>query len=374
MKTINYSNRSKSWVNAVPRRVLFIDRDGTLIREPDDNQVDALEKVSLVTDVIPCLRQLRDEGYAFIIVTNQDGLGTEAFPETSYELCHEHMMSLFDSQGIRFENVYVCPHLPEDGCECRKPRAGLLTKFLATNDLDLERCAVIGDRASDIELADRIGVRGFLLNEDGDYEQTWPGIVNALRSSARTASVQRETKETAIRATVNLDGDGPTEVSTGIGFFDHMLEQIAKHGGFQLQLKCDGDLHIDEHHTVEDTAICLGDALRQALGTKRGIGRYGFVLPMDESSAQVSVDLSGRGALVFDGDFPRDAVGEMSVEMVRHFFQSFANSLGAALHIAVRGENTHHMVEACFKSLGRALRPAIRIDGSELPTTKGILS
>lgn len=356
------------------RKLLFVDRDGTLIREPADCQVDALEKLALVDDVIPALLQLRDNGYDFVVVSNQDGLGSDAFPQEQYQACHDHMLSLFRSQGVTFAEVFVCPHFEDDGCDCRKPRTGLLTKFLAANDLDLDSCAVIGDRTSDIELANNIGVRGFLLEANGGRDKSWSGIVDALLRSARTASVERATSETRILATVNLDAEGHTDIASGIGFFDHMLEQLAKHGGFRLQLECQGDLHIDEHHTVEDTAICIGEALRTALGTKRGIGRYGFVLPMDESEARVSVDLSGRGVLVFDGDFPRDAVGAMSIEMVRHFFQSFAKSLGAALHISVRGDNTHHMVEACFKSLGRALRPAVRMHGAELPTTKGMLN
>ena len=355
------------------KRVLFIDRDGTLIEEPADEQVDALDKVQLVADVIPALLELRDHGYRFIMVSNQDGLGTDAFPADDFEPAHALTMSLFASQGINFDEVFICPHMPDEGCDCRKPRTGLLTRYLAANDIDLDASAVIGDRETDMELADRIGVSGILVNADDETALTWPEIVDRLCHSDRSATVERNTNETRIRATVNLDSSNGTEISTGIGFFDHMLEQIARHGDFALQLRCEGDLHVDEHHTVEDVAICLGTALRDALGNKFGIGRYGFLLPMDESEARVALDLSGRAAFAFKGDFPRDNVGELSTEMVEHFFRSLAESLRCALHIEVTGENTHHMVEACFKSVGRTLRQAFRRDGTDLPSTKGAL-
>jgi imidazoleglycerol-phosphate dehydratase/histidinol-phosphatase len=354
--------------------VLFIDRDGTLIEEPADCQVDALEKVRLVKGVIPALIELCRSGYRLVMVTNQDGLGTDSFPEQDYRICQDHMLALFSSQGITFDEVFVCPHLPDAGCECRKPRAGLLTRYLAETDIDLERSAVIGDRETDMQLADRLGVAGILLNSGNERATSWSGVVDTLRYADRRAVVMRNTKETNIRTAVNLDVTEPISISTGIGFYDHMLEQIAKHGGFSLALQCDGDLEIDEHHTIEDTAICLGKALQQALGNKHGIGRYGFVLPMDESEAKVSIDLSGRGRFVFRGKFPRESVGEMSTEMVEHFFRSLAEALGAALHIEVQGENVHHMVEACFKSVGRGLRQAIQRDGNELPSTKGTLN
>ena len=355
-------------------KVLFIDRDGTLIEEPHDNQVDSLDKIRLVRGVIPALLELANHGYRFVMVSNQDGLGTESFPLEHFEACHQHVVALFESQGIMFDETFICPHFDSDGCDCRKPRTGLLTRFLASNHLDNASSAVIGDRATDLELAERLGLRGFLVDPDASHETSWAGIVAALCRGERSADVERETRETTIRARVNLDAEGRIDVQTGIGFFDHMLEQIAKHGGFSLALRCDGDLHVDEHHTVEDVAIVLGSALREALGDKRGIGRYGFLLPMDESAATVALDLSGRASFVFDAPFPRDSVGEMSTEMVSHFFRSLAESLGAALHVSVRGENTHHMVEACFKGVGRSLRQAIRQEGAELPTTKGTLS
>ncbi len=355
------------------KKVLFIDRDGTLIHEPEDSQVDAVDKVRLVEDVIPSLLELRNHGYCFAMVSNQDGLGTDSFPQQDFDAPHALTMSLFESQGITFDEVFICPHLPEDNCECRKPRTGLLTKFLAANDIDLASSAVIGDRATDMELAERIGVKGILVNCPDEAALTWLQIVEQLCFSDRTASTERNTNETRIRATVNLDTNSSTAISTGIGFYDHMLEQISKHGGFSLELVCEGDLEVDEHHTVEDTAICLGTVLRKALGNKYGVGRYGFLLPMDESEAKVALDLSGRAAFEFSGNFPRANVGELSTEMVEHFFRSLAESLGAALHIEVTGENTHHMVEACFKSVGRALRQAIQRTGTDLPSTKGTL-
>ena len=358
----------------MPTKVLFIDRDGTLIEEPADNQVDALEKVRLVEGVIPALLQLQDVGYRLVMVSNQDGLGTASFPEDAFRRCHDHVLALFGSQGIEFDEIFICPHLPDDGCDCRKPRAGLLTRYLAETSIDPGGSAVIGDRSTDLELAERIGVQGFLVDPSAGYESSWAGIVEALCFADRRAVVERNTSETRIRVTVNLDSPGPILIDTGIGFFDHMLEQIAKHGGFALSIDCDGDLEVDEHHTVEDTSLSLGAALRQALGNKHGIGRYGFLLPMDESQARVALDLSGRGRFVFRGKFPRDRVGELSTEMVEHFFLSLSDALGAALHIEISGDNTHHMVEACFKGVGRALRQALRRDGTDMPSTKGTLS
>ncbi len=357
----------------MPEKILFVDRDGTLIEEPEDFQVDALNKVRLVPDVVPALLELRAHGYRFVMVTNQDGLGTDSFPQADFDAPHALVLHVFESQGIVFDEVFICPHLPADSCACRKPRTGLLTRYLAANDIDLAASAVIGDRQTDMELAERIGVRGMLVNCDDEEVLTWPQIVDQLCHAERTGKVERNTNETRIRVAVNLDSTSDTSISTGIGFFDHMLEQIAKHGGLGLQVRCEGDLEVDEHHTVEDVAISLGTALRQALGNKYGIGRYGFLLPMDESEARVALDLSGRAAFEFKGDFPRDNVGELSTEMVEHFFRSLAESVGAALHIEVTGRNTHHMVEACFKSVGRALRQALQREGSELPSTKGAL-
>ena len=355
-------------------KVLFLDRDGTLIEEPDDFQVDDLAKIQLVPGVIPALLELADHGYRFVMVSNQDGLGTERFPQQQFEDCQSHVISLFSTQGIVFDEILICPHLPDDNCDCRKPRTGLLTRYLASNTIDLAASAVIGDRDTDLQLADAIGVRGLRINSEANDSMNWPEIVEQLCYADRVATVERNTNETRIKVSVNLDSTTSTRIDSGIGFYDHMLEQLSRHGGFGLDLSCAGDLQVDEHHTVEDTAICLGTAMRQALGNKYGIGRYGFLLPMDESEARVALDLSGRAAFEFHGDFPRPNVGELSTEMVEHFFRSLAESMGAALHVEVRGQNTHHMVEACFKSVGRTLRQAILREGTDLPSTKGTLS
>lgn len=355
-------------------KILFIDRDGTLNTEPDDHQVDSLDKVRLVNGVIPALLALKRAGYRFVIVSNQDGLGTASFPVEDFDRCHRHILELFASQGIEFDAVLICPHFADDNCNCRKPRTGLLTQYLAATNIDSQASAVIGDRQTDLELAANIGVRSFLIDPARGHEFSWDGIRAALVSAERAARITRKTRETDIEVSVILDETGPISAETGLGFFDHMLEQIASHGGFALNLTCRGDLEVDAHHTVEDVAICLGQAIKQALGDKHGIGRYGFVLPMDESWARVALDLSGRGAFRFKGKFSQALVGSLPTELVPHFFQSFAEAMGAALHIRVKGDNNHHMIEACFKSVGRTLRQAIRIDGDELPSTKGILA
>ena len=355
------------------QKILFIDRDGTLIEEPADKQVDTLHKIRLLPDVIAALQRLQNMGYRLVMVSNQDGLGTSSFPQADFDICQQHTLALFESQGIQFDEIFICPHLPDDGCDCRKPATGLLTRFLASNDIDTTLSAVIGDRETDMALADKLGIRGLLIGND-EPALSWNDICAALTPGERTAEAKRDSLETKVQVNVNLDATAPLKIDTGIGFYDHMLEQIAKHGGFSLDVRCQGDLQVDEHHTIEDTALTIGAALRSALGDKRGIARFGFQLPMDESEASVSLDLSGRPFLVFDGRFPRERVGEMPTELVAHFFQSFADSLGATLHISVKGSNTHHMVEACFKAVGRALRQAIYVESDELPTTKGRLS
>jgi imidazoleglycerol-phosphate dehydratase/histidinol-phosphatase len=356
-------------MNGTP--IAFLDRDGTLIWEPPDEQVDRLDKVELVPGVMPALLRLRDAGYEFVMVTNQDGLGTESFPTAAFQQVQDFVLALFRTQGIRFRDVFVCPHRPADACGCRKPKPGILGNFLEHTPIDAARSFVVGDRDTDLEFARNIGVRGFRIRPaDPD---SWGEIVQTVLEPPRTANVTRTTRETAIRLAVNLDATTPVAISTGIGFFDHMLEQIARHGGFALSVESSGDLHVDEHHTVEDVALALGQALREALGDKRGIGRYGFLLPMDETEARVALDLSGRPYLVFRGKFPRPAVGGLPTELVPHFFRSVADALGANLHITVRGENSHQMVEACFKGFGRTLRQAIARHGDVLPSTKGVL-
>jgi imidazoleglycerol-phosphate dehydratase/histidinol-phosphatase len=358
---------------SAPAAILFIDRDGTLIEEPADEQVDRLDKVRLLPGVIPALRTLKAAGYRLVMVSNQDGLGTPSFPEPDFRGPHDFLRALLASQGIEFEAEFICPHTPADDCACRKPRTGLLESFLADTPIDPARSYVIGDRETDLELARNLGLKGLKVRADGGPDQTWAAIAACLGRTHRTGQIERKTRETEIHVSVDLDAEGPIAISTGIGFFDHMLEQIAKHGGFSLELTCKGDLHVDEHHTVEDCAIALGTALRSALGDKRGIARYGFLLPMDEALAQIAIDLSGRPYFVFEGSFGRERVGELPTELVPHFFRSLAESLGAALHLTVKGENTHHMIEACFKGVGRALRQAFRIEGSELPSSKGML-
>lgn len=352
------------------RKVLFIDRDGTLIVEPEDFQVDAIEKFRLEPGVIPALLRLRDAGYGFVMVTNQDGLGTASFPEADFWPAHNLMLSVFSSQGIEFEAVRICPHKPVDACECRKPRLGLLLDYLRDSSWDRERAYVIGDRESDEVLADNMGVKALRYGRAGF---DWDRIADAILSEPRRARVVRQTRETAITVELDLDRGGRQAIATGLGFFDHMLEQIGKNAGVSLAISCTGDLHIDEHHTIEDVALALGAAFRQALGDKWGIGRYGFVLPMDEALAQVAIDLSGRAYFVFEGAFGREKVGDMPTELVPHFFRSFADACGASLNMQVRGDNAHHQIEALFKGLGRALRQAVKRESTEMPSTKGVL-
>jgi imidazoleglycerol-phosphate dehydratase/histidinol-phosphatase len=355
------------------RRILFLDRDGTLNEETADEQIDSLDKVRLMPGVVPALLELKAAGFAFVMVTNQDGLGTPSFPQERFDRAHRFILELLSSQGIEFEAVCICPHFLREECDCRKPKLGMVREFLAAHSIDKSRSFMIGDRDTDMAFAANLGIEGLRIRLDGEPRETWPAIARRILGQARRARVHRKTKETDIRIDVDLSREGPCAIATGLGFFDHMLEQIAKHGGFALDLKCSGDLHIDEHHTVEDCALGLGEALREALGDKTGIARYGFLLAMDEAEAEVALDLSGRPFFVWEGRFDRERVGELPTELVPHFFRSLAQSLGAALHISVRGENSHHMIESCFKGVGRSLRQAIRLEGSELPSTKGAL-
>ena len=355
------------------RRILFLDRDGTLNEETADEQIDSLQKVRLMPGVVPALLALKAAGFAFVMVTNQDGLGTDAFRTEKFELAHQFILELFASQGIEFEAVFICPHFKRENCGCRKPALGMVEKYFAAQIIDKTRSYMIGDRDTDMEFAANLGIWGLKVRLQGDAHESWAHIAARILGQARRAQVHRKTKETEIHIDLDLSREGPSSIATGLGFFDHMLEQIAKHGGFALDLKCSGDLHIDEHHTIEDCALALGSALREALGDKRGIARYGFLLAMDEAEAQVALDLSGRPFFVWEGRFARERVGDLPTELVPHFFRSLAETLGAALHISVRGENAHHMIESCFKGVGRSLRQAIRLEGSELPSTKGSL-
>lgn len=352
-------------------RVLFVDRDGTLIEEPPDQQVDSVAKIRFMPGVFAALTELQRAGYKLAIVTNQDGLGAASFPTEHFEAAQQFVLEAFTSQGISFDAIFVCPHFRKDNCDCRKPKIALVQGYVRDENIDLANSVMIGDRDTDLEFAGNLGVRGLRVRVNGAPEETWPWIARELL--ARRAQVERATKETRVHVSVDLDATEPVRASTGIGFFDHMLEQLGKHGGFALDVRCEGDLHVDEHHTVEDCALAIGDALRRALGNKLGIGRYGFVLPMDESQARVAIDLSGRAYAVFEGKFGREQVGGLATELVPHFFRSLAEGMAAAIHVSVTGENTHHMIEACFKGVGRALRQAFRREGNELPTTKGVL-
>ncbi len=354
--------------------ILFVDRDGTLIEEPVDFQVDSFEKLRFVQGVIPALLRLRDAGYEFVMVTNQDGLGTESFPRADFEGPHQLMLQVFESQGIVFRDILIDTSFPADAAPTRKPGLGLVQGYLRDRGIEWARSAMVGDRETDVQFARNLGVRAFQLRTaqfGGEWD--WAAIAHELADAPRIAEVGRSTRETRVAVRVDLDRAAEPVAATGIGFFDHMLEQLGKHGGFALALRCEGDLHIDEHHTVEDCGLALGQALRQALGDKRGIGRYGFTLPMDETLATAALDLSGRPYFVFDGQFRRERVGELPTELVPHFFRSLSEAAGMNLHLRVAGDNDHHMVEACFKAVARALHQAIRRDGSSLPSTKGLL-
>ena len=352
------------------RKILFVDRDGCLIEEPADEQIDSYEKLALLPGVIGALQRFVAAGYELVMVTNQDGLGTDSFPEAQFAGPHELLLRILSSQGIRFREVLIDRSFPHEGRDTRKPGIGLMRGWLADDGWSRAASLMVGDRETDLRFAANLGVRGFRVGPQGI---AWDELAHQVLDAPRVAEVARNTRETRIRVRVDLDKAAEPRVHTGLGFFDHMLEQIGKHGGFALELQCDGDIHIDEHHTIEDCALALGGALRQALGDKRGIGRYGFTLPMDEAQASAALDLSGRPYFVFEGSFPRERVGEVPTELVPHFFRSLCESLGANLHLSVRGDNAHHMVEACFKVVARTLRQAIRREGSELPSTKGAL-
>jgi imidazoleglycerol-phosphate dehydratase/histidinol-phosphatase len=341
---------------AVSAATLFIDRDGTLIEEPADSQVDSLARVRFMPGVFAALAHAARRGYRLVMVTNQDGPGSARLPPAAFAEAQQFILDTFSSQGITFEAVLV---------------RGLVRQYLREHQVDSQASAVIGDRDTDLEFAANLKMRGISVRRHGAPHETWAAALQEL--IARRAQLVRETNETRIEVRVNLDAALPLQVATGIGFFDHMLAQLARHGGLALELTCRGDLHVDEHHTVEDCALALGEALRRALGSKAGIARYGFLLPMDEAEARVAIDLSGRAFAQFSGRFPRETVGALPTELVPHFFRSLAEALGAAIHVSVTGENTHHMIEACFKGVGRALRQALRREGTELPSTKGVL-
>jgi imidazoleglycerol-phosphate dehydratase / histidinol-phosphatase len=340
-------------------RLLILDGDATIIAEPAGDRIDRLDQIRLMPKVIPALDELARAGYGLVMVmTHPDSLGANGPPpQQTFERPIRFILELLASQGIAFDQV----------------ERGMIRGYLDAKPLDKSRSFMVGARETDTELAANLGIQGLTVRLGGGSAETWPAVAARILAAGRHAHVRRETKETLVTIDLDLSREGPSRIATGLGFFDHMLEQIAKHGGFALELSCRGDLHVDEHHTIEDSALALGQALREALGDKQGIARYGFLLAMDEALAHVALDLSGRAYFVWDGRFNRERVGELPTELVPHFFRSLAETLGAALHIKVQGENTHHMVESCFKGVGRSLRQAIRREGSELPSTKGVL-
>ena len=356
------------------QKVLFIDRDGTLIEEPEDEQIDSFEKLKFVPGVFKNLGFIRSKlDFKFVMVSNQDGLGTESFPEETFWPVHNFILQTLEGEGITFDDQLIDRHFPEDNSPMRKPGTGMLEEeYLGNEKYDLAGSFVIGDRDSDAELARNIGCKSLILGRNG---MTWDKIAELLFAGERIAEVRRTTKETDIYIRLNLDGTGKCDISTGLGFFDHMLEQIGKHGMMDLTIHTKGDLYVDEHHTIEDTAIALGECISKALGDKRGIERYGFSLPMDDCLCQVALDFGGRPWLVWDADFHREKIGEMPTEMFLHFFKSLSDSAKMNLNIKAEGTNEHHKIEGIFKALARSLKMAVRRDiyHYELPSTKGML-
>lgn len=361
------------------KKVLFIDRDGTLVIEPPvDYQLDSLEKLEFYPEVFQYLAKIATElEYELVMVTNQDGLGTESFPEETFWPAQNKIIQAFENEGIKFAEVFIDRSFPEDNAPTRKPRTGMLTQYIKGN-YDLENSFVIGDRNSDIELAQNLGSKGIFIGETNENAvlstASWKEIYRFLKGQDRTAKINRNTSETKISVEINLDGEGKSRISTGIGFFDHMLDQISKHGGIDLKIDVKGDLYVDEHHTMEDVAIALGEAFREALGKKKGIARYGFLLPMDDCLAQIALDFGGRSWLVWEAEFKREMIGEMPTEMFMHFFKSFSDGAQCNLNIKAEGTNEHHKIEAIFKGFARAIRMAVaQTNDFSIPSTKGTL-
>jgi imidazoleglycerol-phosphate dehydratase/histidinol-phosphatase len=363
------------------KRVVFVDRDGTILHEPKDQQIDSLEKLEFIPGIISGLKLLAGSGFTLVMVSNQDGLGTARYPEKSFRIIQEKALRLLEGEGVVFEKVFICPHVKADHCRCRKPGTGLVDRYLRQNAIDPNGSFVLGDRETDVDFAKKIGIRSVRLTQGrksrAEYTTADAGdACGFIARASRSACVERKTNETNISVAVSLDGSGIHNNSTGIGFFDHMLDQLARHSRIDLRVIAEGDLNVDEHHTVEDVGIVLGEAIRQALGDKRGITRYAFTAPMDESVAQAVLDLSGRRFLSFKCSFGRERVGELPTELVEDFFRAFVDGIGATLHIACAGRNDHHKMEALFKALALTLRNAVQIDQrtrTQLPTTKGLL-
>ena len=362
------------------RSILFLDRDGVILIEPADDQIDTLDKFVFYPGVLSALRTIATwDRFDLVLVTNQDGLGTDSFPESDFRPLQDLMMRTLDGEGIRFVGVHVDPTFPDDGADTRKPGIGMLKAYVE-GDYDLGASWVIGDRSSDMELANNLGTGAIRIAEETDSDAAftstdWNEIVAFLRGHARTALIERATNETRIRVSLRFDGNGTASISTGLGFFDHMLEQIARYASWDLEVQCEGDLHIDEHHTIEDVGIALGEAIREGLGDKRGITRYASTTPMDEALAQVALDLSGRSWLEWNVRFEREKIGDVPTEMFSHFFRSMADAGRFTLHVSASGENEHHLTESIFKGVGRCFRTATRIDsdGGDVPSTKGVL-
>ena len=356
-----------------PQKILFIDRDGTLIEEPADEQIDAFEKLVFVKDMFKYLRFIVEKtDFRLVMVSNQDGLGTEAFPEETFWPVHNFILQTLKGEGIEFDEILIDRHFPHDNSPCRKPGTGMLRHYIDNPLYDLQGSFVIGDRDTDRQLADNLGCGALILGKNG---LTWDGIAQRLLGGERTAEVRRTTKETDIHVRLDLDGSGKSDIHTGLGFFDHMLEQIARHGMVDLTLHTQGDLHVDEHHTIEDTALALGECLARALGDKRGTERYGFCLPMDDCLCEVALDFGGRPWLVWDAAFHREKIGDMPTEMFLHFFKSLSDAARMNLHIKTEGTNEHHKIEGIFKAFAKAVKMAVRRDifHFELPSTKGML-
>lgn len=356
------------------KKILFIDRDGTIIREPDDEQIDSFEKLQFVPRTISSLAFLRQHtDYHFVMVSNQDGLGTPAFPENTFWPVQNFIIDTLRGEGVEFDDILIDPHFPEDNAPTRKPQTGLVEKYMNDPEYDITNSYVIGDRDTDRRFAENIGC-GF-LQIDANDPASWDRAVAIAYGGERTAEVKRTTKETDIFVRLDLDGSGRCNIDTGLGFFDHMLEQIGKHGGIDLDIQVRGDLHVDEHHTIEDTALALGECILKALGDKRGIERYGYCLPMDDCLCSVALDFGGRPWLVWDAEFNRERIGEMPTEMFLHFFKSLSDAAKMNLNIRAEGQNEHHKIEGIFKALARSLKMAVRRDvyHYDLPSTKGML-
>lgn len=355
------------------KKILFIDRDGTLIKEPADEQIDSFEKLEFVEGVFRNLGFIRKNlDFEFVMVSNQDGLGTDSFPEETFWPVHNFILKTMKGEGIEFENILIDRHFPEDNHPCRKPGTGMLTQYINNPEYDLAGSYVIGDRESDAQLARNLGCQSLILSKEG---MTWDKIAELLFAGERIYEITRTTKETDITVRLNLDGTGKCDIETGLGFFDHMLEQIGRHGMMDLYVRCKGDLHVDEHHSIEDTGIVLGECLLKALGDKRGIERYGYSLPMDDCLCQVALDFGGRPWLIWDAEFHREKVGEMPTEMFHHFFKSVSDAAKMNLNIKAEGKNEHHKIEGIFKAFARSIRMAVKRDiyHYQLPSTKGAL-